>query len=136
MLLSILSLVETSHVNGRRDTIQGTTAISNEWVLVIVDMHDPQTHCGAVLDRGAFVGYILLFVECHYLIYARWVVELQPERVLCRDCSLDRHYHIQVEKLAANHHRRANGGGVGVRVAKALFKHLKGMGLNVLPKLL
>jgi len=30
----------------------------------------------------------------------------------------------------------ANGCGVGVCVAKALFKHLKGMGLNVLPKLL
>jgi hypothetical protein len=30
----------------------------------------------------------------------------------------------------------ANGHGVGVRVAKALFEHLKGMGLNLLPKLL
>ncbi|CAK9226479.1 unnamed protein product [Sphagnum troendelagicum] len=30
----------------------------------------------------------------------------------------------------------ASGRGVGVRVAKALFEHLKGMGLNVLPKLL
>jgi hypothetical protein len=30
----------------------------------------------------------------------------------------------------------ASGCGVGVRVAKALFEHLKGMGLNVLPKLL
>ena len=30
----------------------------------------------------------------------------------------------------------ASGHGVGVRVAKDLFKHLKGMGLNVLPKLL
>jgi hypothetical protein len=29
-----------------------------------------------------------------------------------------------------------SGCGVGVRVAKALFEHLKGMGLNVLPKLL
>jgi hypothetical protein len=30
----------------------------------------------------------------------------------------------------------ASGRGINVRVAKALFKHLKGMGLNVLPKLL
>jgi hypothetical protein len=30
----------------------------------------------------------------------------------------------------------ANGRGVGVHVVKALFEHLKGMGLNVLPKLL
>jgi len=30
----------------------------------------------------------------------------------------------------------ASGCGVGVRVVKALFEHLKGMGLNVLPKLL
>jgi hypothetical protein len=30
----------------------------------------------------------------------------------------------------------ANGRGIGVHVAKALFEHLKGMGLNVLPKLL
>jgi hypothetical protein len=30
----------------------------------------------------------------------------------------------------------ASGRGIGVRVAKALFEHLKGMGLNVLPKLL
>jgi hypothetical protein len=30
----------------------------------------------------------------------------------------------------------ASGRGVGVRVAKAFFEHLKGMGLNVLPKLL
>jgi hypothetical protein len=34
-----------------------------------------------------------------------WMVELQLERVLCRDYSLDRHYHGQVEELAANHHR-------------------------------
>jgi hypothetical protein len=30
----------------------------------------------------------------------------------------------------------ASGRGVGVHIAKALFEHLKGMGLNVLPKLL
>jgi len=30
----------------------------------------------------------------------------------------------------------ANGRGVGVRIVKAPFEHLKGMGLNVLPKLL
>jgi hypothetical protein len=30
----------------------------------------------------------------------------------------------------------ASGRGVGVCIAKALFEHLKGMGLNVLPKLL
>jgi len=30
----------------------------------------------------------------------------------------------------------ASGCGVGVRIAKALFEHLEGMGLNVLPKLL
>ncbi len=30
----------------------------------------------------------------------------------------------------------ASGCGVDVRVVKALFEHLKGMGLNVLPKLL
>ncbi len=30
----------------------------------------------------------------------------------------------------------ASGHGVGMRITKALFKHLKGMGLNVLPKLL
>jgi hypothetical protein len=30
----------------------------------------------------------------------------------------------------------ASGHGVGVRVAKALFEHSKGMGLNLLPKLL
>jgi hypothetical protein len=30
----------------------------------------------------------------------------------------------------------ASGHGVGVRVVKALFEHLKGMGLNLLPKLL
>jgi hypothetical protein len=30
----------------------------------------------------------------------------------------------------------ASGCGVGVRIAKAFFEHLKGMGLNVLPKLL
>ncbi len=30
----------------------------------------------------------------------------------------------------------ASGRGIGVRVTKALFEHLKGMGLNVLPKLL
>jgi hypothetical protein len=30
----------------------------------------------------------------------------------------------------------ASGRGVGVHVAKALFEHLKGMGLNMLPKLL
>jgi len=29
-----------------------------------------------------------------------------------------------------------NGLGVGVHITKALFEHLKGMGLNVLPKLL
>jgi hypothetical protein len=30
----------------------------------------------------------------------------------------------------------ASGRGIGMRIAKALSKHLKGMGLNVLPKLL
>jgi hypothetical protein len=30
----------------------------------------------------------------------------------------------------------ASGRGVGIHVAKTLFEHLKGMGLNVLPKLL
>jgi len=30
----------------------------------------------------------------------------------------------------------ASGRGVGVRIVKALFEQLKGMGLNVLPKLL
>jgi hypothetical protein len=29
-----------------------------------------------------------------------------------------------------------SGRGVGMRIVKALFEHLKGMGLNVLPKLL
>jgi hypothetical protein len=30
----------------------------------------------------------------------------------------------------------ASGRGIGVRVTKTFFEHLKGMGLNVLPKLL
>ncbi len=61
--------------------------------------------------------------------------ESQPERVLCRDYSFDRHCHGQSKSLLLTIIDVASGRGVGMRVAKALFEHLKGMGLNVLPKL-
>ncbi len=88
-LLSILSLVETSHCEWQEAPIQKIATIFDEWLLTTVDVHDPQTHRGVVPNCEAFVSYILLFVECRYFINTGWVVKPQPKRVICCDCSLD-----------------------------------------------
>ncbi|CAM6015558.1 unnamed protein product [Sphagnum balticum] len=120
------------HLNAssRRHAIQGTTTIFDEWLFATVDVHDPQTHHGAVPDREAFVGCIFLFVEFHYLIdynlkgfyvvTAHWINTITAKSKSLLLTIID----------------VASGRGVSVRVAKAFFEHLKGMGLNVLLKLL
>jgi hypothetical protein len=93
------------------DEDRNSDSVGSDADVVVVDLADAgratlahKGKRGAIANREAFVGCIFLFVECCYLIDSGWVVEPQPEKVLCRDYSLDQHCHGQVEKLVVDHH--------------------------------